>query len=198
MAHVLTYKNMPSRRGRAGGGRQDPLPEELNRQGEVVAIVAAETEDLAQDALDAIDVEYEVLPFASTLEACDGAECADARRQGTSNLVRPPTAPKDFPNVTWASQQGDVEKGFAEADIVKEFTYHFCGRRLRSDPAGRQRRQMGRRQADGLGNGAGDLSVARRAGCRARDRAVEHPIHQQVQRLHVRGRRLVGGSDSIR
>jgi CO/xanthine dehydrogenase Mo-binding subunit len=36
------------------------LPRDLNLQGEAVAIVAAETEDLADDAIAAIKVEYEV------------------------------------------------------------------------------------------------------------------------------------------
>src|SRR5215471_7669353 len=79
----------------------EPLPQELNLQGEVVAIVAAETEALAPNAPDL--------------------------RGGRGNLLRPPNPPKDFPNATWAQQQGDVEKGFAEAEVVKEFTYHFAG-----------------------------------------------------------------------
>src|SRR6266404_5083709 len=56
VAYILTRENSP---------KTYPLPEELFFQGDVVAIVAADTEDLAEDALDAIDVEYEVLPFAS-------------------------------------------------------------------------------------------------------------------------------------
>src|SRR5438046_3845202 len=59
VAYVLTYKNAP---------RTYPLPQELNFQGEVVAIVAAQTEDLAEDAVDAIEVECEILPLASTSE----------------------------------------------------------------------------------------------------------------------------------
>jgi CO/xanthine dehydrogenase Mo-binding subunit/aerobic-type carbon monoxide dehydrogenase small subunit (CoxS/CutS family) len=125
VAHVFTHKNVPRRAGRTAS-RQDPLPQELNRQGEAVAIVAADTEDLAQDALDAIRVEYEVLPFASTLKDATASN-APILGTGNTNLVRPPTAPKEPPDVTWANQQGDVEKGFAEADIIKEFTYHFSG-----------------------------------------------------------------------
>src|SRR3989475_7143969 len=55
--YVLTYKNAPA---------TYKLPQELNFQGEMVAIVVAETEDLAEDAVEAIQVEYDVLPFAST------------------------------------------------------------------------------------------------------------------------------------
>ncbi|MBV8905776.1 MAG: xanthine dehydrogenase family protein molybdopterin-binding subunit [Acidobacteriia bacterium] len=104
----------------------EPLPIELNLQGEVVAIVAAETEDLAHDAADAIKVEYEVLPFASMLKDSMAANAPDLRG-GKGNLLRHANSPKDFTQATWAEQQGDVEKGFTEADIVKEFTYHFAG-----------------------------------------------------------------------
>src|SRR5262245_10268164 len=88
-----------------------PLPQELFFQGEVVAIVAAETEDQAEDAIEAIDVEYNVLPFASTLAQ-----------------VMAPNAPqlRNRPNMsTSLNQWGDVDKAFAEADIVKEFTYVY-------------------------------------------------------------------------
>src|SRR5262249_18815454 len=37
-------------------------------------------------------------------------------RGGKGNLIR-----------TWESKSGDVEKGFADADVVKEFEYHFAG-----------------------------------------------------------------------
>jgi CO/xanthine dehydrogenase Mo-binding subunit/aerobic-type carbon monoxide dehydrogenase small subunit (CoxS/CutS family) len=142
VAHILTFKNAPEAKASTSvstGGRvvagpaptgfrvmPGPLSQELNQQGEAVAIVAAETEDLAQDACDAIKVEYEVLPFASTLKDAMAPDAPDLRG-GKGNLLRSANAPKDFPNATWAEQRGDVEKGFAEADVVKEFTYHFAG-----------------------------------------------------------------------
>jgi CO/xanthine dehydrogenase Mo-binding subunit/aerobic-type carbon monoxide dehydrogenase small subunit (CoxS/CutS family) len=142
VAHILTYRNAPkpkasisvSTAGRIVGTpapagfrvMPDALPQELNLQGEVVAIVAAETEDLAQDAVDAIQVEYEVLPFASTLKDVMAADAPDLRG-GKGNLLRHANSPKQFPNATWAEQQGDIEKGFAEADIIREFTYRFSG-----------------------------------------------------------------------
>ena len=81
--YILTYKNAPKlQAANVARGRilPEPLPRELNLQGEVVAIVVAETEDLAQDAADAIKVTYEVLPFASTAEGQHGCRCA---RSGT-------------------------------------------------------------------------------------------------------------------
>ncbi len=62
--HVLTYKNAPKlQRPNVARGRilPEPLPQELNLQGETVAIVVAETEDLAQDAVDAIKVDSVIL-----------------------------------------------------------------------------------------------------------------------------------------
>ncbi len=141
VAHVLTYKNAPEPKvgvAVSTGGRivgpapagframPAPLPQELNLQGEVVAVVAAETEDLAQDAADAIQVEYEVLPFASTLKDVMASGAPDLRG-GKGNLLRHASSPKDFPEATWAEQKGDIARGFAEADIIKEFTYRFVG-----------------------------------------------------------------------
>ena len=134
VASVLTYRNAPKRQGDMPIGSRggspavvpEPLGEELNLQGEPVAIVAAESENLAQDAVGAIQVEYEVLPFASTLKDAMAPNAPDLRG-GKGNLLRPANAPKKYPNATWADEQGDIEKGFAEADIIKEFTYRFAG-----------------------------------------------------------------------
>src|SRR5688572_28646709 len=115
--HILTYMNALS---------TSPLPRNLNFQGEVVAIVAAETEDMAEDAVEAIEVEYEVLPFASTIYQVMQPGAPDLR-QGRGNLNKLP--PDNFfysPEATWETKKGDLEKGFAEADLVKEFTYYWA------------------------------------------------------------------------
>ena len=130
VAYVLTYKNAPKSGGPAPTGFRavpDPLPQELNLQGEVVAIVAAETEDLARGCRrrhqgrirsPAVRVHAEGQPWRP-------ARPILAQRQGQPAAHA--NSPKDFPNATWADQQGDIEKGFAEADVVKEFTYRFAG-----------------------------------------------------------------------
>jgi CO/xanthine dehydrogenase Mo-binding subunit len=118
VAHVLTYKNAPGTYA---------MPQELGFQGEVVAFVAADTEDLAEDAVEAIEVEYEVLPFATTLEQVR-APNAPVLGRGRGNLVRiSDKDPHYDPNATWVARRGDVEKGFTEAALVKEFTYSFAG-----------------------------------------------------------------------
>ena len=128
VAYILTHQNAPALVIRRSGpqtattstprgNRLVPpaLPLELNLQGEAVAIVAAETEDLADDAIAAIKVEYEVLPFVSTLKEVMAPGAPDLRG-GKGNLIR-----------TWTSEAGDIARGFAEADVVKEFEYHFAG-----------------------------------------------------------------------
>jgi CO/xanthine dehydrogenase Mo-binding subunit/aerobic-type carbon monoxide dehydrogenase small subunit (CoxS/CutS family) len=134
IAYILTYKNWPKPAGRkipdnlGSGFRTVPeaFPLELNLQGEVVAIVVAKTEDLAQDAADAITVEYEVLPFASTLKDVMATNAPDLR-SGQGNLIRQRNSPANEPSATWADHRGDIDKGFAEADVIKEFTYRFAG-----------------------------------------------------------------------
>ncbi len=79
-------------------------------EGETVAAVAAETPYQAWDAVRAIAVEYEVLPFlVDERKAKDPAVplVHDGGNQVMSQLY----------------ERGDVEKGFAEADLVLEETY---------------------------------------------------------------------------
>lgn len=80
--------------------------------GEEVAAVAALTEDIARDALDLIQVEYEELPALLTPEQ---ALSEDA----------PTVHPKRKNNIAHEIEfhRGDVEAGFASADLVFEATY---------------------------------------------------------------------------
>jgi len=120
VAYILTYMNAP---------KSYPMSQEINFQGDTVAFVAADTEDLAEDAVDAIKVDYEMLPFATTLEQVMAPGAPDLHvRRGIRNLVlSPPNDPHYDPHATWVNKRGDVEKGFQEADVVKEFTYSFAG-----------------------------------------------------------------------
>ena len=83
----------------------DPL---CRYEGEPVAGVAAETPYQAHDALRLIKVEYEILPFVvDERKALDqGASLVHA----SGNRVTP----------VQAYERGDVQKGFAEADVVLE------------------------------------------------------------------------------
>ena len=72
--------------------------------------------NLAEDGVAAIDVEYESLPFAATLDQ-----------------VMAPDAPQTRPDRENVSQSniefGDVDGAFEAADVVREFTYYFGGAR---------------------------------------------------------------------
>ncbi len=80
-------------------------------EGEEVAVIAAETPLQASDAIRAIEVEYEVLPFVIDDEAALDPS-APAIHEG-GNVVGEPRV----------RERGDLEAGFAEADVVVERTY---------------------------------------------------------------------------
>ncbi len=106
VAYILTAQNAP---------QTYPFPEDLFFQGEVVAIVAAETEDLAEDAVTAIQAEYDILSFAGNLDQAMAANAPDLGNKQRPSVVKT------------LYEWGDVEKAFAAADIVKEFTYSYGG-----------------------------------------------------------------------
>ncbi|MCL4845726.1 MAG: xanthine dehydrogenase family protein molybdopterin-binding subunit [Acidobacteria bacterium] len=97
------------------GGPQGPLSRLFDPhcrfEGEEVAAVAADTPYQAHDALRAIGVEYEVLPFAVTVEAAlaEGATpiLRDGNRAGEPRVV----------------ERGDLAAGFAAADVVVEGSF---------------------------------------------------------------------------
>ncbi len=81
-------------------------------EGEEVAAVAAQTPYQAWDAVRAIKVEYEELPFVLDEESALKAGAPKLHESGNS---------LGDPRVT---RRGDVEKGFAEADVVLEETFY--------------------------------------------------------------------------
>lgn len=79
--------------------------------GEEVAAVAAETANQAWDAIRAIQVEYQELPFV--VDASEALKPAAPAVHEQGNLVRPVDL----------YERGNPAKGFAEADVVLEETY---------------------------------------------------------------------------
>ena len=157
---VLTHENVPrvlhygSPHPRSASVTRDQyiLDNKVRYWGEGVAAVAAISEEIAEEALDLIEVEYEELPAVVHRRGGAGARCArDPRRRAGGNLVSPPAVVK----------RGDVERGFAEADL--------SSRALRDGPpdaglhgAQRLRLPVGRqRQAHGLDLDADRLHGAR-------------------------------------
>lgn len=126
---VLTHEDVPrvlhygSPMPRAASCTKDQyiLDRKVRYWGEAVAAVAAVSEEIAEEALALIDVEYDELPVMTSTEAAEapGAVQIHGDRQGEGgdalpgNLVVPPVR----------IARGDVERGFAEADLVIEGEY---------------------------------------------------------------------------
>lgn len=110
---VLTHKDIPGFNGFGIVVPDQPvLCEDVVRcTGDAVALVAAETQEIAEEALNLIEVDYE------PLEVVDDAEYAMTDR-----------APQLHPSGNIHShvkiKNGDMEKGFAEADYIFENTYY--------------------------------------------------------------------------
>jgi len=118
---VLTHKDVPRRLMPRGCGRACYILEEHVRfVGDEVAAVAAETEEVAEDALDLIEVEYEILPAVFDPEKA--AEKGAPKLYPEGNVYGPQIEPLvekgiDKPVLL---EWGDIDKGFKVADVVAE------------------------------------------------------------------------------
>ena len=93
--------------------------------GDPVAAVAAVDEETAEAALDHIDVEYEVLqPIMSIEDAL--REDPEPIHAGELHKGRDESAGTNVHKAV-SLEFGDVEEGFAEADVVREDTFFFEG-----------------------------------------------------------------------
>ena len=83
----------------------------LRYQGEEVAAVAAESEEVAADALRLIEVEYETLPFVTEMQAALESDAPQVHEDG--NIASEPQT----------YERGDVDAGFDAADEVVEQSF---------------------------------------------------------------------------
>ena len=120
---VLTAKDVPHNEtvtkfgqstdvGKGFEGLYRVLAEKKVRfMGEAVALVAAETEEIAEKALELIEVKYE--PLTGVFDPVEAMKPgAYLVGENDTNLIG-----------EFGTGQGDVKKGFAEADIIIEDTY---------------------------------------------------------------------------
>jgi len=82
--------------------------------GEAVAVVAATSRYLAEDAAEQVEVEYETLPAVTDLETATEAGAPLIREEWGDNLF-----------IDRSVKYGDVENAFARADLVWEGTYRM-------------------------------------------------------------------------
>lgn len=85
--------------------------------GDPVAAVAAIDEDTAFDAMNLIEVEYETLPSISTIDEALLIEDPRIHEYGDGDNIHKKVS----------LEFGDVEEGFAEADLVREDTFFYEG-----------------------------------------------------------------------
>jgi putative selenate reductase molybdopterin-binding subunit len=130
VAAVLTWKDLP-RVVFSTAGQSDPIPGPLDAfsldnkvrfVGDRVAFVAAETEEIAQKALELIQVEYEILPFI-----IDSRESMEPGAVQIHDEVEYVNFADSNPKRNLAAEIridiGNVEKGFLAADKVYEAEY---------------------------------------------------------------------------
>jgi xanthine dehydrogenase molybdenum-binding subunit len=120
---VLTYQDVPEWKG-GMPAHVCILDRKVRFVGDAVALVAAETEDIALEALDRIDVEYEPLPPVYDMEEATGPDAPQLYTQFPGNVL-PNRCPVFGPKSLEEIAMGNVEQGFKEADIVAEGTYAY-------------------------------------------------------------------------
>ncbi|MEX1247986.1 MAG: molybdopterin cofactor-binding domain-containing protein [Anaerolineales bacterium] len=100
--HGLVYYDWPVMIG---------VGERIRYVGDALAIVAAETEELAEQAAALIDAHFELQPVIS--------DPVQARREGVSQIHEKGNLLKHI-----KVRKGSVDLGFVEADVILEHTFH--------------------------------------------------------------------------
>ncbi len=117
---ILTYKDVPRALiGESGVEDAYVLPDKVHFVGDEVLALAAESEEIAEQALELVEVEYEELPIVLTPEEAlkPGAPLIPPPEVSASNLSEARTR-------TLITERGNVEQGFSEADLIVEDSYH--------------------------------------------------------------------------
>lgn len=109
--------------------------------GQTIALIAAETEEIAEEAVDLIECEFEVLPFVSEYYEAIKPEPAsiidpeyETRDQGFQDRPADRATNRVSPNIVGAfyMNRGDVEGAMNEADIIMED--EFCTGKKTASP----------------------------------------------------------------
>ena len=129
---VLTYKDVPRTIvTRAGQGYPEPSPKDkfildqyVRYVGDEVAIVAAETEEIALKAISLIDVEYEILKPVLDFEKAIGNESLIHPEKEAYTMFPMGFDPQKNIACTYHMSIGDVEKVLSESDVVLRKSYY--------------------------------------------------------------------------
>ncbi len=97
--------------------------DKVRHEGDIVAVVVAETENIAEEAVELVDVDYEELPSVMSVDAAleDGA----IHVHDDFFPIAPELRPRAGTNICHEAQisKGDIVQGFAEADFIYEDSY---------------------------------------------------------------------------
>ena len=120
---VVTWEDIPDWRG--GTPRNvRVLDNKVRYIGDAVALIAATSEQIAEEAMGLIDVKYEVLPAVFDIDSALKPDAPLLYEEFKSNIV-PGGTPIYGPNCLKGLVHGDVDKGFAEADVITEGTFGY-------------------------------------------------------------------------
>ncbi len=103
---------MPDQPVLCGPGSNKPYAERVRFIGDQVALVIAETEEIAAKARDLIEVEYEDLPVVTDMEAAMQAEAPILHPDRGSNVF-----------CHYRIRKGDVNEAFKRCDVIVEGEY---------------------------------------------------------------------------
>ena len=102
--------------------------DKVRYRGEIVALVAADTEEIAREAVELIKVEYERLPAVFDPREALKPDAPIIHEQGQGKWCR---GNQVLPHghESFFLSHGDVEKGFGESDLVIEHTFGTSAQR---------------------------------------------------------------------
>ncbi|MFC1905333.1 xanthine dehydrogenase family protein molybdopterin-binding subunit [Chloroflexota bacterium] len=122
---ILTYRNVPDWMSGTPRHRRI-LDSKVRFVGDGVALVAAETRESANAALDLIEVEYELLPAVYDADLAMSPGATQLYDEFPGNIF-PRGCKAIGPGALQELVIGDVQKGFDEADYVAEGTCDYSG-----------------------------------------------------------------------
>ncbi|MFQ5985395.1 MAG: xanthine dehydrogenase family protein molybdopterin-binding subunit, partial [Alphaproteobacteria bacterium] len=108
----LVRTDIPGQTGQQNLNTAQPIlvKDRVLYHGEPVALIAADTPEIAERALELIDIEYEPLP--GVFDPFEAMRPGAPLVQGEDNIVS-----------RYKIRKGDIDKGFAEADLVVENSF---------------------------------------------------------------------------
>jgi len=109
---VLTWRDIPGENGFGIVVHDQPAlcKDKVRYVGDAVALIAAETREIAENARELVEVEYEVLPPVTDPIVAMRDDAPKVHRDGNIHLHT-------------VINKGDIDKGFGEADLIIENEY---------------------------------------------------------------------------